>query len=489
MLKIPVFPVLAKGVCDATPAPELPGWHLYLNGRPCPIRYCRDSAVPFNRVWPGKQRSRSQTELAGFANFSADEPLTVELETEIPLEHTVIRPLSAGISPKITGENRISFEIVKPGQYVIEAGTMHKTVYLFWDPVGETPEKREIQRYFGPGIHVPGLIRLRSGDSVYIDPAAVVYGNLYGENVHDVRIFGGGVIHGGAEERVLASGKENYTKSAIKFYHSSGIRIDGVIIQDAACWTASFFDCSDIRINNVKIIGQWRYNTDGIDFVNTDNVGVTNSFVRSFDDGLVLKGADDHDFKTVSWTKGHSVRNIEVRHCIFWCGWGRTLEVGIETAAPEFSDILFEDCDLIHNSAVCMDLQNGNYADMHDIVFRDIRVEYQAETLPEIYQEREEMVYDPQGKMGVPILFLADNHRYQPDKVFGSVHDVLLEHIAVFAEPGVPEKLPFRIANLSPESRFANFTVRDLTINGRRVFGPDDVECLISGHVENVRWE
>ena len=54
---------------------------VHLNGQPVQVRSCRESAIPFNRVWPGKQRSRSQTELAGFAIFSADEPLTVELET------------------------------------------------------------------------------------------------------------------------------------------------------------------------------------------------------------------------------------------------------------------------------------------------------------------------------------------------------------------------------------------------------------------------
>ena len=52
---------------------------VHLNGQPVQVRSCRESAIPFNRVWPGTQRPVNQTEMAAFVSFAADEPVHVTL--------------------------------------------------------------------------------------------------------------------------------------------------------------------------------------------------------------------------------------------------------------------------------------------------------------------------------------------------------------------------------------------------------------------------
>jgi len=475
-----------------------------LNGRPARVRLCRESAIPFNRGFPGTQRPGDQTESAGFVSFSADEPVRVAVSGGSSEGRAVVRPLSSGVSLVETRTGTVEFTLEKPGYYVLEQGSSHHALYFFYDapaPAGE--DGKSARWHFGPGIHFPGLIRLKSGDSVYIDPAAIVFGCIFGKDARNIRIFGGGTLHGGMTERFFRSFYEDIQGSTIKFYNSSDIRISGIIVQDSPCWTTSFFGCSDIRIDHVKIVGQWRYNTDGIDLCNTDHVEILDSFVRSFDDAIVLKGVDHANLTTVNWRQARPVTDITVHNCVVWCGWGRTLEVGIETASPEFARILFEDCDLIHNSAVCMDIQNGNDADIHDVTFRNIRIEYQADALPEVLQLTDSQTYRPgpyyQGAdkpfdetrkwMGLPKLLFIDNHKYGFPGVFGSTHDILFENITVTAEPDVPLKLPVRIANLSDAAVCRDITLRNLTVNGKRLEGTHDVAYDTEGNVENVSWE
>ena len=316
------------------------------------------------------------------------------------------------------------------------------------------------------------------------------FGNLCGKDVHGVRIFGGGTLHGGTLARFFRSFYEDVQGSTIKLYNSSDIRISDIIVQDSPCWTTSFFGCSDVKIDHVKVIGQWRYNTDGIDLCSSDHVEITDSLVHSFDDTIVVKGVDHANFTTVDWHSGRPVTDITVRNWVLWCGWGRTLEVGIETAAPEYARILFEDCDLIHNSAACLDVQNGNYADIHDVTFRNIRVEYQADSLPEIYQRTDDMKYDSRGAVGVPKLIVADNHRYAGQTGrFGDIHDILFENIQVSAESGVPEKLPVLFANHSDSAKIGDITIRDLSVNGRKISSLDELEVESLGRIGSIRVE
>ena len=177
------------------------------------------------------------------------------------------------------------------------------------------------------------------------------------------------------------------------------VDISGVIFNDASAWTATFFNCDNILVDNIKTIGMWRYNSDGVDFVNSSNGIVRNSFLRNFDDVIVLKGIKGYDHR--------NVENILVENCVLWCDWGRALEIGAETCADEYRNIVFRNCDIIHASTKAMDLQNGDRANVHMVLFEDIRVEYSKYAMPEVYQESDDMEYVWDGKPNIPWLFYA----------------------------------------------------------------------------------
>ena len=68
-------------------------------------------------------------------------------------------------------------------------------------------------------------------------------------------------------------------------------KIGGIILRDPQEWAGVRpQQCENIDIDNLKLIGFWRYNADGIDIVSSRNVTIRNCFVRAFDDNIVIKG-------------------------------------------------------------------------------------------------------------------------------------------------------------------------------------------------------
>ena len=102
---------------------------------------------------------------------------------------------------------------------------------------------------------------------------------------------------------------------------------------------------------------------------------ISDSFVRSFDDSIVLKGVNwGHGSREEMYSE-RPMRNIRASNLVVWCDWGRALEIGAETLRPEFADVVFRDIDIIRSNHIAIDIQHGDRAAMHDIRFENIRVE------------------------------------------------------------------------------------------------------------------
>lgn len=457
---------------------------VYIDGKSTTVRSCRVSALPFNIWWQGRQRPLDQTEEASFASFVSDGGNEIEVRVKKPFSSAVVRPLSAGITPTIDGD-KVRFKIVRSGAYVLETDDEHNALHIFANPEEDFAKYSEPTVYFGAGVHETGIITLKSGDRVYLAPDAVVRGGFYAENASDVKIFGYGVVDDRDETRKSMHCYENYTNGCAKFYGCDNLTIDGVVFRDSAVWVVNLFDCENVTINNVKIVGHYRYNTDGIDVVNSRKVHITDSFVRSFDDAITLKGIIQY--------KDKNVEDILVENTVCWCGWGRTLEIGLETVAPEYKRITFRNCDLIHNSAVALDVQAGDYAEISDLTFENVRVEYQPYTLPEVVQNPPEKKYDGYGKRLVPKLFCAENPFYlinDPSYVWydeelkkaregkrGSLKRVTLDGVSVLGDAG--GEIPAIRVELAPPFECGEIVVKNLSIFGKKVSGAD--ECRTEG--------
>ena len=453
-----------------------------VNGEACDVKSCRVSAMPFNRVWPGYQRPIEQSEPASYINFYANEAVTLKVTCERDFKTAVVRPLSKKVEISRNGQE-LTFTLKESGGYVLETDGEHYALHIFYNAPRSYPDKDKATYYFGPGVHFPGLITLKDNDSVYIDPEAIVYASVFSKGAENVHIFGGGVLDDSCEERITEDCYEGHTTGNIRLYNSKNIVIEDVILLNSANWVLALFDCNNVTIDSVKITGQWRYNTDGIDLTNTSNVSLKNSFVRSFDDTIVIKALYNHDV----------CENINVENCVLWCGWGKTLELGLETAAAEYRNISYKNCNLIRNSNGALAVSNGNYADIHDIHYEDIYVEYPADVMSEQIQESDASVYN--GKTGAMADLLrirndkfCVNYYYyatiadERDRNYGKCYDIVYKNINVYLDDGLPmPKVHF--VSESSDAMVDKITIDGLFVNGTQITDMNELNT----EFQNVR--
>ena len=471
-----------------------------VNGKDADIQKARVSAMPYNVPWQGTQRPLDQTEEAGFVSFESDEKAEIVFEPKFKTLHdrsdVVVRPLSKNI--KVKNENgKLAFTLTEYGAYTVEIDGFHNALHIFFNPVRDfyaeakaEREEKDIIRFL-PGEHDIGRYYIKDHTTVVIEGGAVLYGSLISVCAKDVRICGYGIIDGSREKRenflpypqdyhnsfedkeyLQKALKENYYPSTcVRLYACENVLVEGITLRDSSTFAMIPAGCNNIVIDNVKTIGMWRYNSDGIDFINCTNAVLKNSFLRNFDDCIVIKGVKGWDYK--------NNENIIVENCVVWCDWGRAIEYGAETNAREYKNIIVRNVDVIHGSTVNIDIQHHNDAEIHHCVFEDIRVEYTKYQLPDyIYQPgvpyHGRVNTGHPALIGVPILdygYFCDEKTYKN----GCVHDILYRNIKVFADKDVPAITSY-FRGLSPEHDVKNIRIENLTVNGERITTLDNIE-------------
>jgi len=458
-----------EALCDA--------YALRVGGKNVPVYACRVSAMPFNQVWPGYQRPQEQTEIAGFAYWEMAGPVRIEIESKRPIQDVVVRPLGLRIKPAVQG-NKIAFDLDRPRQVVVEVNGMHQALHLFGNPPEtDIPAKDAANvRYFGPGVHQAGKITLEDDQTVYIAAGAVVYGSIHATGANRIRIAGRGIIDVAPFERGKGGG-------AVRLTDCTGIRIDGIVMRDPDVWCCALFGCKDATITNVKLVGLWRYNADGIDICNSQDVSVSDSFVRAYDDALVVKGLK---FKDMSFDD-RPVRNIRFSRCTIWCDWGRAMEIGAETCAPEISEVIFENCDIIRTTHIAMDIQHGDRAAVSNIRFENIRVEMDSLNLPPRMQGQKDETYElkPGNYLPQLMVIVIRGNNYSKDSVRGTVAKVLFKDIVLTA-PRMPESY---FEGYDADHAVAGVVMANLTLNGKPVVDAATAKLSVGKNVDSVEWK
>ncbi len=413
---------------------------------------CDVSAFPLNQVWPGYQRPFEQTEPTSYLSVGSDEPLTLTIEPQKPFETVTVRPLAHEIHPTVS-DGKITVTFPGVGQYSVELDGVHHVLTVFINPEKkfDVTEDEENVLYFAPGIHyLESAVELQDGQTVYFAPGSVVYGGFRAVEKKNLRVLGYGILDNSNLERGQGS--------PLAFTRCQNVTVEGVTLVNASEWTAHFAGCTDVTVDNIKMIGMWRYNSDGCDFTNCTNAVIRNSYLRNYDDCIVVKG--------LAGNTELPVRHVLADNCVLWCDWGRALEIGAETCAPTMSDIHFRNCHIIHGDAVMMDVQHGDRAELSDISFENITAEYTAKAMAGKLQTEKDEVYVNADETYMPHLFavMTIHTMWSHDDVTGNISDVRFKNIHVLTEDGrIP---PSRIEAVADNTVIGEVVFEDIFVNG-----------------------
>jgi hypothetical protein len=440
-------------------------FELLVNNEPVFVYQARVSKYPINQIWPGYQRPLNQTEIASFAYFDFRGEVEIKITSNKEIKTLDIRPKEFGIKSTIKG-NSIEFRLSKPSQFIVEVNGYHNALHIFANPVEalKIDKKDPKVHYFGPGIHEAGVINVKSDETVFIDGGAIVYGVINSENTRNIRIMGRGIL----DASKVARGEAPSTITLRRVVNAS---INGIILRDPPGWTAVPTNCDNITFDNIKLIGLWRYNADGIDIVNSKNVTIRNTFIRTFDDNIVIKG-----LKRAYNEQHNNIENIIVDNCVLWNDWGRAIEIGAETVADTIKNILFSNCYIPHFTTVAMDIQNCDRAYIEDIHFKNISIEDPISDSLRI--GKTPIVKKAWGKIIVLGIY---GSFYSADTIRGNISNIYFSNIRY--NRTYPESIDsFGYDSVSIEKKI-NYKNYDIFIRDNMYFGDIRYNCTNSNNV------
>lgn len=391
-----------------------------------------------------------------FANFDMEGRVAVRIVSSRSLRSTVFRPESAGVQMKVLDEHTLTLSLDGPRKVSIEPDGKRGPLLLFANPLEAEALKAGTTNviFFGPGLHKPGLVTAGDNQTVYLAGGAVVKGAIVarGTNIH---IRGRGILDGSDYE--WRKGPQDVTVGI----HGTNITVSGITIRGSSHWTIVPRGSRRVTVRNVKLCGSRVQNDDGINPCNSQDVLITDCFIRSDDDCVALKGLDLN-------TPDNNVERITVENCILWCDRARIFLLGHESRAEFMREVTLRNLDIIHFTMTPFLFEPGEDMRLENIRVEDVRIH--GEGQKELIRLK-------------PVV-----NQYMRNKVPGFIRDVRFKNIVVTGQPGA---YGVKLAGADSEHdvrdvTFENFSIlgNNLTRNAPRVsIGPHVGEVRFAGHV------
>jgi polygalacturonase len=230
--------------------------------------------------------------------------------------------------------------------------------------------------WFPAGKYLSGTIYLKSNVTLFLDAGAVLTGSknlndypvtiskirsytdnytdkslIYGEGLEHIAITGQGTIDGnGASYKY--DGPYKTRPFMIRIINCKSVQIRDINMINSAMWVQHYLSCEDVSITGISVNSRVNSNNDGIDIDGCDNVRISDCFIFSGDDGIVLKS-----------TLGRPCKNITITNCVISSDCN-AFKLGTETNGG-FQNIAFSNSSIYdtHLAGITLQLVDGGSLD------------------------------------------------------------------------------------------------------------------------------
>ncbi len=387
-----------------------------------------------------------------FTNFDTGGEVAVKIVAKRSLRGTVVRPASAGVAVDSVDEHTLVLKFPGPRKVSVEPDGKKGPLLLFANPLEENPPKADAPGvvFFGPGVHKPEKITLGSGQTLYLAGGAVVKAEVLVEGT-GVRILGRGILDGSDWEW-----RRGPIGNLIAIRKSRDVEVNGVTLRGSSHWTIVPSGSNHVTIRNVKLCNSRVQNDDGINPCNSQDVLITDCFIRSDDDCVALKGLDTS-------VEPNNVERITVENSTLWCDRARIFLLGHESRAAFMRQVTLKNLDIIHFTMTPFLFEPGENMRLEDITVQDVRVH-------------------GEGQRELARLLPVVN-QYMRTKVPGFIRNVTFKNVTV---EGAPGEYRIRIAGADGEHDVRGVTLEKVTILGKAL-SPESPALEVGANARDVR--
>lgn len=350
-------------------------FRLFCGDKEIPVLHCNTNA---DRIWTPNPQIFIE---AGVAIINLDGEINLSLQTNFAFKEltTRIMPTDKHIENEKDFNRRVvNFKISELGQYTISF-LKNYSFHLFVNPIEGYDSSFNNNRtiVFEEGVHDKNnssyignnnLISLSSNTTVILEKGAVVKAGFIANSASNIEIIGDGIVLGADFDRNATTGSKLIP---YEFNYCNNIIFKGITTLDPAGWCYNLYFSKQVLLEDIKIISS-RSNGDGVSVQSCQNVVCKNSFVRSWDDSLVVKNYPKWSNRNEQGT----TKNIVFEKCQIWTDLAQSMELGYETVGSIFEDIYFKDITVLFNyHKAVISIHNANNAYIKNVHFENITVE------------------------------------------------------------------------------------------------------------------
>lgn len=414
-----------------------------VNGYDC---YVYDTNVNHSRVWyPDYMPPQSRTPITYF-DFEGIAKIEVSV-SDMELKAVEISPRSYHIKPEVDLDSKtVTFTINKPDNYtIIFNDSPERALHIFANPIEKDAPTKSTEniKYIGPGEWNIENIILEDNQTLYLAGGAVVHGIVNSNYAKNIKVEGRGILDGSSFEGWM--GKTAYVP--LKFDYCDNVTIKDIIVLNSNAWVCSAKSSVNGVIDGIRIISS-RPNGDGITLQSCNNYQITNSFIRSWDDSLVLKNYEG------------SSSHISFKNMQLWTDFAQSMEIGYETNKGQadeafISDITFQNITVLNNfHKPVISVHNADDAIVKEITFQNITV------------ENAQMGSGDGDKMPYLIdIHIPKTSNWTSTKERGAIENVIIDNVKVLSGKFSPS----RVEGYDESHKISNISISNLEILGEKI--------------------